>query len=115
MIIHAAIIVFVLVTPIGDASAVPFRASAAVSRIIIAFVVVDGIMIDVARTYMRRIVTAAVVVGIIISEIGRTYTQLKPWAVATMFDLNHIIPGAFGGIQKGLPGRRGIGHWGKPP
>jgi len=31
-----------------------------------------------------------------------------------MFDLNRIIPDAFCGIQKELPGRRGNGHWSKP-
>ena len=51
---------------------------------------------------MRRIMTAVVVVWPIIGEIARGYGQVRPWATA-MLDLNHIIPGAFAGVQKGLP------------
>src|SRR3990172_10605077 len=60
---------------------------------------------------MRRIITAAVVVGIIIVDIARTYRQVNPWAAATTFDLNKIIPGAFAVFQKGRHCRCGIGHW----
>jgi hypothetical protein len=68
----------------------------------IAFVAL-GIIIDIARTYMRRIITAAIIVGIIIIEIARTYRQVNPWTVVTVAttpDLDHIIAGAFAGIQK---------------
>jgi hypothetical protein len=61
---------------------------------------------------MRRIMTAPEVVGPIIGEIARSYRQ---WAAATILDLNHMIPGAFAGLQKGLPGRCGIRHWDKTP
>ena len=56
---------------------------------------------------MRRIMTAVVVVGPIIGEIARSYRHVRPWAAATILDLNHIVPGAFAGLQKGLPGRCG--------
>jgi hypothetical protein len=93
MIIHTAVVVLVAIAPIVDASPVPFGASVAISRGIGGSVIVDGIIIDVARTDMRRIITAAVVIGKIIAGIARTYPQINPWAAATIFDLNHIIPG----------------------
>jgi len=55
--------------------------------------------------------TAAEVVGPIIGLIARSYRQVRPWAAATMLDLNHIISGAFAGVQKELPDPCGIGHW----
>jgi len=68
-------------------------------------------IVDISRTDMRRIMTAVVVVWPIIGEIARGYRQVRPWAAATMLDLNHIIPGAFAGVQKELPDPCGIGHW----
>jgi Chaperone of endosialidase len=123
---RAALIVFVSIALIADASAGahpssaqglrgPIGASAAVSRIITASVVVWITIVDIAWTDMRRIMTAAEVVGPIIGLIARSYRQVRPWAAATMLDLNHIIPGAFAGLQKGLPGRCGLGLWGKAP
>ena len=85
----------------------PIGAWAAVSWMITASVGVRITIVDIARTDMRRIMTAVVVVGPIIGEIARSYRQVRPWAAATMLDLNHIIPGAFAGLQKGLPGRCG--------
>jgi hypothetical protein len=115
---RAAPIVFVSIALIVDASPGvhpssaqglrgPIGASTAVSRIITASVVVRITIVDIARTDMRRIITAVVVIGPIIGEIARSYRQVRPWAAATMLDLNHIIPGAFAGLQKGLPGRCG--------
>ena len=123
---RAALTVFVSIALIADASAGvhpssaqglrgPIGASAAVSRIINASVVVWITIVDIAWTDMRRIMTAAEVVGPIIGLIARSYRQVRPWAAATMLDLNHIIPGAFAGLQKGLPGRCGLGLWGKAP
>ena len=85
----------------------PIGASAAVSRIITASVVVRITIVDIARSDMRRKITAVVVVGPIIGEIARSYRQVRPWAAATMLDLNHIIRGAFAGLHKVLPGRCG--------
>jgi hypothetical protein len=64
---------------------------------------------------MPWIITAVVVIRPIIGEIARSYGQVRPWATATMLDLNHIIPGAFAEVQKGLPDPCGISHWGKAP
>ena len=86
----------------------PIGAHAAVSLIITASSVVVRItIVDIARTDMRRIITAVVVIGPIIGEIARSYRQVRPWAAATMLDLNHIIRGAFAGLHKVLPGRCG--------
>jgi ABC-type branched-subunit amino acid transport system ATPase component len=124
---RAATIVFVSIALIVDASPGihpgspqglrgPIGASAAtVSRIITASVVVRITIVDIARTDIRRIMTTVIVIGPIIGEIARSYRQVRPWAAATMLDLNHIISGAFAGLQKGLPGRCCIGHWGKAP
>jgi hypothetical protein len=71
-------------------------------------VVVVGI-VDVA-SYMRGIMTAAVVVGILTVDRGWTYRQVNSYAAAITFDLDHITPGAFAGLHKGLPARFGIGH-----
>jgi hypothetical protein len=68
-------------------------------------------IVDISRTDMRRIMTAVEVVWPIIGEIARGYRQIRPWAAATMLDLNYIIPGAFAGVQKELPDPCGIGHW----
>jgi hypothetical protein len=85
---------------------VPVGASAAVSRIIPALVVVEGIaIVDKARAYMGRIIAAAVVVGVIIVEIAWSYGQVKPRAAAAILDLNHIVPNVYAGIQKGRAGR----------
>jgi hypothetical protein len=112
-------IVFVFIALIVDASPGvhpssaqrlrrPIGAYTAVSLIITASsVVVRVTVVDIARTDMRRIMTAVVVVGPIIGEIARSYRQVRPWAAATMLDLNHIIRGAFAGLHKVLPGRCG--------
>jgi hypothetical protein len=88
--------------------------NAFVTGIIIIWVVGLEIIVDIAP-YMRRIMTAAVVIGIIIVDIGRPYRQVNPYAAAATVDLNYIVPGAFAGVQQGLPGRRRIGHRGKAP
>jgi hypothetical protein len=75
-----------------------------------AFVGVRIIVVDIARTDMRRIVTAPEVIGPIIGEIARRDRQVRPWTATAILDLNHI-PGGFVELQKGLPGRSGIGHW----
>ncbi len=117
--VRAAPIVFVSIALIVDASPGvhpsssqglrgPIGAYSAVSLIITASSVVVRItIVDIARTDMRRIMTAVVVVGPIIGEIARSYRQVRPWAAATMLDLNHIIRGAFAGLHKVLPGRCG--------
>jgi hypothetical protein len=117
---RAAQIVFVSIALILDASPGvhpsstqglrgPIGAYAAVSLIITASSVgVRITIVDIARTDMRRIMTAVVIVGPIIGEITRSYRQVRPWAVATMLDLNHIISGAFAGLHEVLPGRCGI-------
>jgi hypothetical protein len=71
--------------------------------------VVVGI-VDIAP-YMCRIMTAAVVIGIITVDRAWTYRQVNSWAAATTFDHDHISPGAFAGLQNGLPARFRIGHW----
>jgi hypothetical protein len=101
-------------TPIGGAFPLPFRASATVFRLIRASGIGGITIVDIAWTNMRRVITTAVVIGIIIGDI-RDYRQVKPMAVSAISDLYHIIAGDFAGMQKGLPGRRGIGRRGKAP
>jgi hypothetical protein len=93
----------------------PIGASTAVSRVMTASVVVRITIVHISGTDMPRIITAVVVVWPIIGEIARSYGQVRPWAATTMLDLNHINPGAFAGVQKGLPDPCGIGHGGKAP
>jgi len=76
---------------------------------IIAAVVGVGI-VDIA-SYMRRIIPTAVVVGIIIVDRRRPYRQVNSCAAAATLDMNHMIPGAFVGLERGLPARFGMGHW----
>jgi len=91
------------------------RSTFVTAIVIIAFVGLGITIVGIPWTYMPRIITAAVIVGIIIIERARTYGQVNPSVAVTIFDLNHIIPGAFAEIQKRLPGRRGIGDWSKAP
>jgi hypothetical protein len=56
-------------------------------------------IVEIARTDMRRKMTAAVIVRIIVGD-RWDYGQVKRSA-PTIFDLDHIIPGAFPGLQKG--------------
>ncbi len=94
----------------GDASAVPIRASAAVSPIIKTSVGGVGIaVVDEAGTYMGRIIAAAVVVGIIVVAIARSYRHVRPWDAATIFDLDHIVAR---GLCRGSEGTaRPMRHW----
>lgn len=89
-----------LLGPIGAAAAVSRTASVGVRKAIV----------DIARTDVRRVMPAVVVVGPIIGEIARSYGQVRPWGAATILDLDHIFPGAFAGLQNGLPGRCGVPH-----
>src|SRR5262245_60731297 len=49
--------------------------------------------------------TAAVIVGIVISEIARSDRQVKPWAAATMLDLDHVVRRGCTGLHHDLSGR----------
>jgi hypothetical protein len=59
---------------------------------------------------MGRIIAAAVVIGIIVVEITWTYRRIDPRAAVAVLDLNHASPDVFAGIQKGCPGRCGVGR-----
>jgi hypothetical protein len=104
----------VMMALMGETSPAPIGATAAVSlsgKVGIAIV-------DIAAPDMLRVKTAAVVVGIIVGEIARSDRQVKSTAApaTAMLDRDHTIPGAFipgtcAGLERGRPGRCGIGHW----
>jgi hypothetical protein len=97
----------VMMALMGETSPAPIGATAAVSL----FGKVGIAIVDIAAPDMLRVKPAAVVVRIIVGEIVRTYRQVEPSTAAATLDLNHIIPGTFTGLEKGRPGRCGIGHW----
>jgi hypothetical protein len=84
------------------------RASAAISRTLTGPVGVRITIVHIARTDIRRVMTAPEVVRPIIGEIARRDRQVRPWAAATILDLNNSVPCVFAELQKGLTGRHGV-------